>query len=96
MQFEWDENKRRSNLESKGLDFRQAWQVYESQNKITLQSPYPDEERLMDMAEINGRVAVLVYTYRNDHVRCISFRYAKSKERRIYDHARQAHQPLQH
>lgn len=96
MQFEWNENKRLANLDSKGLDFRQAWQIYESRTKITLQSPYEDEERLIDMAEINGRVAVLVYTYRNGHVRCISFRYAKTKERRMYYHARQAHPPLQH
>lgn len=95
MLFEWDENKRLSNLESKGLDFREAWRVYESPHKITLKSPYPDEKRLIDMAEIEGKVALLVYTYRHHHVRCISFRYAKTKERRIYYHARQAHDPLQ-
>jgi len=95
VQFEWDEKKRKSNLESKGLDFRQAWRVYESPDKVTLKSPYPDEERLIDMAELEGKVALLVYTYRDHNVRCISFRYAKTKERRIYDHARQTYRPLQ-
>ena len=33
---------------------------------------------------------VLVYTLRREAVRCISFRYAKRKERRVYDEQREA------
>jgi uncharacterized DUF497 family protein len=83
--YEWDEKKRLYNLKQHGLDFRRASLVYEDPNKITLASPYPDEERLVDMAEVEGRVLLLVYTIRDEKVRCISFRYAKRKtEGRIY------------
>lgn len=83
--YEWDEAKRRYNLDRRGLDFADAWQVYEAEDKMTLRSPYPQEERWMDMAEVNGRVVVLVYTMRGDAVRCISLRYAKrGKERSMY------------
>ena len=83
--YEWDEAKRLYNLNRRGLDFREAWRVYEAEDKITLTSSYPHEERLMDMAEIDGRVVVLVYTMRGDAVRCISFRYARrGRERSLY------------
>jgi len=83
--YEWDEEKRLHNLKEHGLDFRRAKLVYENPNKITLRSTYPDEERLIDMAEVEERVLLLVYTIRNEKIRCISLRYAKRKtEGRIY------------
>ena len=84
MRYEWYEPKRLANLERHQLDFRKAWLVYENPNKVTLSSPYPDEPRLIDMAEIDGTVWLLVYTVRGQDVRCISFRTAHRKERRIY------------
>ncbi len=36
------------------------------------------------MAEVDGRVLPLVYTMRGEAVRCISFRFAKRKERTIF------------
>ena len=29
MQFEWDEDKRRANISKHGVDFNDAWQVFE-------------------------------------------------------------------
>jgi uncharacterized DUF497 family protein len=83
--YEWDEDKRLSNLEQHGLDFRSAYLVYENPGKLTLKSPYSHEPRLVDIAEVEGRTVTLIYTLRREAVRCISFRYAKRKERRIYD-----------
>jgi uncharacterized DUF497 family protein len=39
----------------------------------------------VDIAEVERRAMVLVYTLRSEAIRCISFRYAMRKERRIYD-----------
>jgi uncharacterized DUF497 family protein len=89
IEYEWDEDKRLSNLERHGLDFRSAYLVYENPGKLTLKSRYSNEPRLVDVAEVGGRVVVLVYTLRREAVRCISFRYAKRKERRIYDEQRE-------
>ena len=86
MIYEWDEDKRRSNLADHKLDFRDAWRVYEALDKVTLKSLYPHEERWIDLADVEGTVVVLVYTMRHDRVRCISFRPAKRrKERELYD-----------
>ncbi len=82
--YEWDERKRRSNLQRHHLDFRDAWVIYEHPDKMTLSSPYPDEPRLIDMAEVNGIVWLFVYTERGQAVRCISFRQASRKERGYY------------
>jgi uncharacterized protein len=89
IEYEWDEDKRLSNLERHGLDFRKAALVYENPGKLTLKSRYSHEPRLVDIAEVEGRAMVLVYTLRSEAVRCISFRYAKRRERRIYDEQRE-------
>lgn len=84
MTYEWDEAKWRTNLERHGLDFNDAHRVYEATPKTTWDSSYPYEPRLIDMAEVEGRIWALVYTMRGENIRCISLRYAKRKERRIY------------
>lgn len=91
MEYEWDERKRLRNLEQHGLDFRDAWQVYEAPCKITLHSPHSRESRWVDLAEVKGHVWWLVYTHREKRVRIISFRLAKRKHRRWYYEQRQTH-----
>lgn len=84
MTYEWDEVKRLINLQQHELDFNEAGQVYEHPDKVTLVSPYAHEQRLLDIAEVNSRVLLLVYTVRGEVIRIISLRYAKRKERKIY------------
>jgi uncharacterized DUF497 family protein len=83
--YEWDEVKQRTNLSEHKLDFEDAWQVYEAEDKMTYRSLYPYEERWIDLAEIEGVVLLLVYTLRSETVRCISFRRARrGRERSLY------------
>jgi uncharacterized DUF497 family protein len=83
--YEWDEAKRRTNLSEHKLDFEDAWQVYEAENKVTYKSAYPHEERWVGLAEVEDVVLLLVYTMRGDAVRCISFRRARrGRERSLY------------
>jgi uncharacterized protein len=83
--YEWDEAKRRTNLSEHKLDFEDAWRVYEAEGKVTYRSLYPYEERWIDLAEIEGVVLLLVYTLRDETVRCISFRRARrGRERSMY------------
>jgi uncharacterized protein len=84
IRYEWDDRKRLSNFERHKLDFGDAWRVYEHPDKLTLRDPYPDEPRLKDIAEVGEEVWLLVYTVRDEVIRCISFRIAKRKERRLY------------
>lgn len=86
----WDENKRKSNLAKHGLDFADAFLVYENPEKLTLLSSRKDEDRRLDVAmiEVQGMVLALVYTERGQHVRVISFRIASRRERRRYAEAK--------
>lgn len=86
--YEWDEAKRVANLKKHGLDFADAYLVYEHPDKITIDAPPTHaENRHLDLAlvEIHGRVLVLVYTRRGARIRCISFRNASRKERVLYE-----------
>lgn len=82
----YDEAKRQTNLAKHGLDLADAALVYDAPDKITLQSPRQDEERLMDIAmvEVMGVVLVLVYVERGADVRAISLRRASKQERKLY------------
>lgn len=90
MYYEWDENKRRANLEKHGLDFVIAYKIYESAIKITIPSSYQSEPRWIDIAQLDDELLVLtmVYTYRGNRIRIISLRKASRQERRLYDQAR--------
>lgn len=85
----WDEAKRRGNLRKHGLDFADAYLVYDSPAKVTFRSSRSDEDRLVDLAmvKIAGTVLVLVYVERGNDIRVLSFRRSSRKERRIYEQA---------
>jgi uncharacterized DUF497 family protein len=85
--YVWDEAKRKSNLKKHGLDFRDAYLVYENPDKRTYDASRGDEYRLMDvaLAVVRGRLLTLVYTEQDDEVRVISFRLASRTERRQYE-----------
>ena len=85
--YVWDEAKRKSNLKKHGLDFADAYLVYENPDKCTYDASREDEYRLMDiaLAVIKGRLLTLVYTEDEDEVRVISFRHASREERKQYE-----------
>lgn len=85
--FVWDKAKRKSNLKKHGLDFKDAYLVYENPDKCTYDASRGDEYRLMDvaLAVVKGRLLTLVYTEYEDEVRVISFRHASREERKQYE-----------
>jgi uncharacterized protein len=86
----WDEHKREINLKKHGLDFADAYLIYDNPEKITIKSTRNGEERWMDVAlvEISSMVLAFVYTDRGDDVRAISFRRASRQERKRYEQVR--------
>ena len=86
--FVWDEAKRKSNLKKHGLDFKDAYLVYDNPDKCTYDASRGGEYRLMDvaLAVIKGRLLTLVYTEEDDdEIRVISFRHASREERKRYE-----------
>lgn len=88
MDYEWDEDKRLSNIRKHGLDFMDADLVFKASIKVTVDAAHADDDRYVDLAEVNGRVLMLVYSLRQQTVRCISLRVASRRERKLYDEAK--------
>ncbi len=85
--YVWDEAKRKSNLKKHGLDFKDAYLIFENPDKCTYDASRYDEYRVMDvaLAVVKGRVLTLVYTEEENEVRVISFRQASREERKRYE-----------
>jgi len=87
MKFEWDENKRRTNIQKHGLDFRDAWKVFNFPMLIALDDREAyDEDRYIGIGMLEGRIVVVVYTERGeDTIRIISMMKALTHERNRYE-----------
>ena len=83
--FEWDKQKRLSNLEKHRIDFVRACQIFSGYTVEFADNRYDyREERFIAIGEINGQILTVVYTYRGDVIRLISARKATRYERNIY------------
>jgi uncharacterized DUF497 family protein len=82
--FEWDENKRIRNLEKHKLDFFVARMLFDGRPTITATSDNPHETRYLTTARIEGKFYTVVWTWREDVRRIISFRRAQNVEERAY------------
>jgi len=89
MQFEWDENKRCENIAKHGLDFADAWQLFENQMLIWSDNRFDyGEDRWIGIGVMQTAavVAILAFTERDpDIVRVISLRKAKKHEKEKYE-----------
>ena len=82
--FEWDERKRRSNLEKHGLDFLDISAVFEAPHVVVPSVYSGDEERFLAIGTFEDRCVTVVYTIRSEAIRFISFRRARYEERQKY------------
>ncbi len=85
IEFEWDEQKRLSNLQKHGIDFVRACQIFDSYTVEFEDNRYDyGEYRYISIGETNGQILTVTYTYRGDTIRLISARKATRYERNIY------------
>ena len=85
MEFEWDENKRQSNLSKHGIDFIDAAKIFNRPVLERVDNRYDYEEtRIIALGEVNGVVLFVVYTWRGEVRRIISARRATKRERNKY------------
>jgi uncharacterized DUF497 family protein len=80
MQFEWDEDKRQSNLTKHGIDFLRARVRFDRRPGTQTQSSYADEERYISVGVLNYMFVAAIWTNRNRKVRFISVRRARRQE----------------
>lgn len=86
MEFEWDEEKNRLNLDKHGISFEEAVQVFDDVHlsRVDTREDY-GEVREITIGMIAGTVlAVVVHTDRDESIRMISARKANKRERSVY------------
>lgn len=83
-QFEWDEDKRLSNIIKHDIDFARAVLVF-SQPHVQVEGRSVGlEHRQVVVGMLDERCIAIVYTLRGDVIRLISVRKARRGERRQY------------
>lgn len=84
MQFEWDENKNKVNLEKHGIDFTLATEVFSDDMAVETTRLVGGEERIQIIGKIGEFIISVAYTWRKTNIRIISARLASKKERLNY------------
>ena len=87
MDFEWDNQKARSNLRRHGIAFEVAARVFLDANRIEGVDDREDygEEQFFTIGTVDLRIVYVAYTVRGDSIRLISARKATKRERERYE-----------
>ncbi len=84
LEFEWDEDKRVSNLEKHRLDFADVDQLFDGRPSVEQRTVRFGESRTATTVEWSGKLYTLDWTHRGENIRMISFRRAQQREDRAY------------
>jgi uncharacterized protein len=89
MKFTWNKQKNKANVEKHGLDFADAYKVFESPMLVKLDDREEyGEDRWIGIGLMDLRVVVIVFAEPEENtLRVISFRKATTDERRRYEQA---------
>jgi uncharacterized DUF497 family protein len=85
MRYTWDEDKRLRNLRKHGVDFADAWRVFDG--PIVLREDRREdygEQRLIAFGLLYGRIVAVVHVDAGDYIRIISMRHADRVETDYY------------
>ncbi len=86
MNYEWDSQKAAANLRKHKVDFADAVGVFQDPMALTVPDDRHEEARFVTMGiDFLGRLLVVAYTWRAEHLRIISARAARPSERRQYE-----------
>ncbi|MGK7868320.1 BrnT family toxin [Falsiroseomonas sp. E2-1-a20] len=69
--YEWDENKRNTNLLRHKLDFIDCDLIFEGDHCVVEAAPGSDQARFIAIGSIHGRYCAVIYTPRGDAIRII-------------------------
>jgi len=87
MDVHWGPVKAEANHRKHGVRFPDAELVLYDPLALSMEDPdAEDENRFVSLGrDATGRVTVVVYTYRDNHIRLISARRATRQEQRVYE-----------
>jgi len=85
MRYEWDEAKRRSNIQKHGIDFIGIETLFAGTTVTTLDDRFDyGESRFITSGLFRGRVVVVAHTEISEVIRIISVRKATKNEEASY------------
>jgi len=84
MNFTWDEDKRQRNLKKHGLDFADAYKVFQGATFTFEDIRFEYHEQRFVTIGILEDVVVVVHTETEDEIRIISMRKASKHEQQLY------------
>ena len=87
LDFEWDENKRLTNIQKHGIDFEDAIGIWEDDVVEVPSRSQHGENRLVAFGVLEDRMIAVVYTDREGARRIVSARRASRNEREDYEAA---------
>jgi hypothetical protein len=87
IEFEFDQDKSRSNLEKHGIDFHTAQDLWNDSDLVEIPAKTIDEPRSLVIAMLDGKHWSGVITYRGSTIRIISVRRARKSEVELYESA---------
>ena len=92
MNFEWNENKNRVNIEKHGVSFMDAQKAFLDPKRIVAKDlkHSEEEQRFICIGEVNDGIATVRFTYREGKIRIFGAGYWR-KFRRLYEKQNQIH-----
>ena len=89
MDFEWDDEKNKSNIQKHGFDFTDAWEIFEAPILAALDDREDyGEDRWIGIGSLRDQIVVIVFAERDpETIRVISLRKALKHERIKYAEA---------
>ena len=85
MEFEFNQDKSKSNKIKHGIDFIGAQLLWLDKNRIEIPLKFIDEERFIIIGKIYYQYWSAIFTYRESKVRIISVRRSRENEKEIYN-----------
>ena len=83
--FEFDENKSKSNFKKHGIDFIDAQQLWDDIDLLEIPAITLDEPRFLLIGKILNKHWSAVITYRTKNIRIISVRRSRKEEVALYE-----------
>ncbi len=88
IEFEYDENKSRSNKQKHSIDFEESKELFGDDLVVVCVNTDKGESRYLAVGKLYDKFYTVVYTYRGLKVRIISVRRSRKNEERLYEEYR--------
>lgn len=85
MTFDWDEDKRRTNIRDHGIDFADCPEVFEGYTATIEDKRHYGEQRFKTLGLLHGRLISIIHTEREEAIRFISARKASTNEQAFFN-----------